>query len=100
MQIRSLTDRTLDLHARRTEPSEPAQVSRALVPVAPAQAPHADFSGPRRSAAFLTQLIAGHVQMPQTREKRRAEPGDAITAYRAASSRNLARAGRRLSEAL
>jgi hypothetical protein len=45
-------------------------------------------------------LIASNVQMPQTREKRRAEPGDAIMAYRAVSGRKPPQTGQRLSEAL
>jgi hypothetical protein len=60
--------------------------SRALVAVEPA-APHA---GPRTltrhpAAPFLAQLIATHLQLPQTRERRRAEPAEAIAAYRSAA---------------
>ncbi|MFZ0844243.1 MAG: hypothetical protein WAM62_00515 [Pseudolabrys sp.] len=36
-----------------------------------------------RQPAFLAHLIATKEQHPQTRERRRAEPGDAIAAYRA-----------------
>ncbi len=36
-----------------------------------------------RQPAFLAHLIATKEQCPQTRERRRAEPGDAIAAYRA-----------------
>jgi hypothetical protein len=36
----------------------------------------------RRSAGFLTQLIANASQVPQTCEKRRAEPNEVIAAYR------------------
>jgi len=57
--------------------------SRALVAVQPA-APH---PGPRSltrhpAAPFLAQLIATHLQLPQTRERRRAAPAEAIAAYR------------------
>lgn len=41
----------------------------------------------RGDAAFLAQLIATKVQMPQTRARRRAEPDEAIAAYRAAAQR-------------
>ena len=37
-----------------------------------------------REAAFLAHLIATKDQAPQTRERRRAEPGEAIAAYRTA----------------
>ena len=62
-----------------------ASESRALVAVEPA-APHA---GPRTltrhpAAPFLAQLIATHLQVPQTRERRRVEPEEAIAAYRSA----------------
>jgi hypothetical protein len=65
-------------------PDAPVSGSRALVAVEP-PAPHA---GPRSltrhpAAPFLAQLIATHLQMPQTRERRRAEPAEAIAAYRA-----------------
>jgi hypothetical protein len=36
-----------------------------------------------RQPAFLAHLIATKEQHPQTRERRRAEPGEAIAAYRA-----------------
>ena len=57
--------------------------SRALVAVEPA-APHASPRTVTRhpAAPFLAQLIATHLQVPQTRERRRAEPADAIAAYR------------------
>ena len=68
--------------AHETDVSE----SRALVAVEPAT-PHA---GPRTltrhpAAPFLAQLIATHLQLPQTRERRRAEPAEAIAAYRSAA---------------
>ena len=39
-----------------------------------------------RPAAFLAQLIANKDQLPQTRERRRAAPSEAIAAYRAAEA--------------
>jgi len=58
--------------------------SRALVAIEPA-APHASPRALARhpAAPFLAQLIATHLQVPQTRERRRAEPAEAIAAYRA-----------------
>ena len=41
----------------------------------------------RRNAAFLTHLIASVTQVPQSRERRRAEPSEAEAAYRAAMKR-------------
>jgi len=65
--------------ARHIEVAE----SRALVPVAPiAEAQQEPFAN-YREASFLAQLIATKEQVPQTRERRRAEPNEAIAAYRA-----------------
>ncbi len=59
--------------------------SRALVPLAPVRARH---EPPARNAqaAFLAHLIAMNDQVPQTRERRRAEPSEAIAAYRATAA--------------
>lgn len=54
---------------------------RALVVLAPAAAP--EPSTIYRQAAFLAHLIAVKDHLPQTRERRRAEPAEAIAAYRA-----------------
>jgi len=59
--------------------------SQALVAVAPIVRSDAPAPLARRatSAAFLAQLIATREQLPQTRERRRAEPADAIAVYAA-----------------
>lgn len=64
--------------------SQPA--GRALVALTPAAAAHAP---PARccQAPFLAQLIATHAQHPQTRERRRADIGEAVAAYRAGTAR-------------
>jgi len=67
--------------AREAAPT-PAGESRALIALAPAAAA-CQPSGSYRQAAFLAHLIATKDQSPQTRERRRAEPGEAIAAYRA-----------------
>jgi hypothetical protein len=70
--------------ARDTAPA-PAGESRALIAVTPAAAacePLANY----RQAAFLAHLIAAKDQLPQTRERRRAEPAEAIAAYRATAA--------------
>ncbi len=75
--------------AQRTAEAPEAAVSesRALVAVEPA-APHTGPRAPRRhpAAPFLAQLIATHLQVPQTRARRRAEPHVAIAAYRGAKA--------------
>jgi hypothetical protein len=60
----------------------PAGDSRALVTLMPATVTRQP-SGSHRQAAFLAHLIATKDQLPQTRERRRAEPAEAIAAYRA-----------------
>ncbi len=56
----------------------------ALVPIA-ITARNNDGLGahPRPSADFIAQLIATAAQLPQTRARRRAEPEQAVAAYRA-----------------
>jgi hypothetical protein len=61
--------------------------SRALVLVGSA-APEKHPRRPiQRVASFVTQLIANAARLPQTREKRRAEPTEVIAAYRATIER-------------
>ena len=56
---------------------------RALVATVPAAVPETRTLP--RQAAFLAHLIATKQQAPQTRERRRAEPSEALAAYRAAA---------------
>jgi hypothetical protein len=61
--------------------------SRALVLVGSA-APETHPRRPiQRVASFVTQLIANASQVPQARQKRRAEPTEVIAAYRATVER-------------
>jgi hypothetical protein len=60
---------------------EPISPQRALVVTAPPTTPEPHGCQSRPSAAFLAQLIATHQQAPQTRERRRAEPAEAIRSY-------------------
>lgn len=63
----------------RPDAAEPACNCRALVPVQPTGV---TAKPARRTAApFLAQLIAVKDQHPQTRERRRAEPHEALAAY-------------------
>lgn len=58
--------------------------SRALVPVAADASQEAPARATtHRVAAFLTHVIATARKVPQTCERRRAEPDEVIAAYRA-----------------
>jgi hypothetical protein len=60
---------------------------RALVPVASVGAAReAPSPGQRSQADFLAHLIATAGQLPQTRERRRADPQDAVAAYAATAA--------------
>src|SRR5207253_8432207 len=61
--------------------------SRALVPVDSPVAETHPHRPVQRVASFVTQLIANASRVPQTREKRRAEPTEVIAAYRATVER-------------
>lgn len=58
--------------------------TRALVVTVPATL--AEPAARPRQATFLAHLIATKEQAPQTRERRRAEPTEAIAAYRAVAA--------------
>jgi hypothetical protein len=63
--------------------SEPTgSESRALVALDPLQGRSGNTAG-NHYAPFVAQLIATKDQQPQTREHRRANPSDALAAYRA-----------------
>ena len=59
--------------------------SRALIPLQPVAR---GDTGPRNrpQAGFLAHLIATAAKLPQTRERRRAEPSDVIAIYTAADA--------------
>ena len=59
--------------------------SRALVALDPLQSRSGNTAG-HRYAPFVAQLVATKDQHPQTRERRRAEPNDALAAYRAVAA--------------
>jgi hypothetical protein len=64
------------------EPAAEASASRALVRLAPAAQTRTIRAG-NRQAPFLAHLLAVKDQHAQTRERRRADPQEAIAAYRA-----------------
>ena len=61
--------------------------SRALVLVGTAEPETHPRQSIQRVASFVTQLIATAARLPQTREKRRADPTEVIAAYRATVER-------------
>src|ERR1051326_2537853 len=67
---------------RRDKPAMQGQAiapSTALVPIGP---PPSARPASCAHAAFLVHLIATRRELPQTRSRRRAEPGEALRAYR------------------
>jgi hypothetical protein len=71
--------------AQETAP-QAAGESRALVAIAPPPAARHESAGRYRPSAFLAHLIAMKDLHPQTRERRRAAPHEAIAAYRATAA--------------
>jgi hypothetical protein len=71
----------MNLDETRQAEHQPARECRALV----LRTPSATAPRPLcyRQAPFLAHLIATQQQFPQTRARRRAEPAQAILAYRA-----------------
>ena len=59
---------------------------RALVPTTLSGPGTGHIVGQAPPAAFLAQIIATALKAPQTRARRRAEPGDASTVYSAAAA--------------
>jgi hypothetical protein len=66
-------------------PAAAQATGTALVPIAHAASREALCVARRHPvAAFVAHLIATHQRAPQTRARRRADPADAVAAYRAA----------------
>jgi hypothetical protein len=59
---------------------------RALIPLTPTQHSARPHAAIRQPASFLAHLIATRQALPQTRERRRIEPGVAVAIYSAASA--------------
>jgi len=75
-------------------------MSNALVSIAPSRSGGKNLHGGRGARAdFVAHLIATSAQDPQTRTRRRAEPEQAATIYRALG-RSPAVTGRTLSRSL
>src|SRR5690348_10545147 len=71
--------------------------SRALIPLQPIEPAETPLRT-RAQAAFLAHLIATKEKLPQTRERRRAEPHEVIAVYAAAAAAPGAPYGARFSE--
>jgi hypothetical protein len=76
-----------------------AAESRALVVIEPAES-HSARTTAHPSAEFLTQLLAVKEGLPQTRERRRADPDEATHSYEMTMAPRTPRAGRVLSRAM
>ena len=79
------------LRPRQPEPApadtKPKETGTSLVLISPVQAGEQTTLPPRRtSASYLAHLIATERGEPQTRERRRATPHEAIAAYGAMKS--------------
>ena len=75
-------------------------MNRSLVPVTPvSRGTDAKRSASRPDSGFIAHLIATQTKAPQTRNRRRVEPGEAVSAYAELSQRPSA-AGRILSRSL
>jgi hypothetical protein len=83
-EIKEVTSRPSGLTPGHAASAEQPAESRALVALAPAADPR-EAPG-YRQAGFLAHLIAVKDQHPQTRERRRAEPNEALAAYRATAA--------------
>jgi hypothetical protein len=86
---RAARDETPSRHEARTE-SGRALIARE--PIAPGDTPLRT----RPQASYLAHLIATRDKLPQTRERRRAEPQDVIAAYAAAEDGPAAPSGQTL----
>ena len=86
-EINASTFRQSDTAGHQAEPGEaaPAPESRALIALAP-NFDHSEGQAGYRNVAFLAQLIATKEQHPQTRERPRADPTEALAAYRATAA--------------
>ena len=72
--------------------------SRALVALEPAAERRTATGAP--AAPFLAQLLAVKANLPQTRDRRRAEPDEATHSYEVSMAPHAPRSGRVLSRAM
>ncbi len=96
-RVRPALRQTAANESARTD--ESTSSSRALIPLSPAQTSAPAQSLARQPANFLAHLIATKQALPQTRERRRIEPGVAIAAYAATREQGFTSASHALSRA-
>jgi hypothetical protein len=84
-EIRATFSRPSGFTPKRPAAAAPGAESRALVAISP-DAERREPAVNYRDATFLAHLIATQGQFPQTRERRRATPHEAIAAYSAAAA--------------
>jgi hypothetical protein len=73
---------------------------RALAVVTPASSEKGEIVRCYRSATFLAQLLAAKAQLPQSRERRRAEPDVVMHVYEAGMTPQPLAQGRLFSRAM
>jgi hypothetical protein len=83
-----------------TDTRAESAVGRALVIVEPAAPENARYVPIHPSAAFIAHLLAAKANLPQTRERRRAEPDEAAHSYQVSMTPRPPRKGRVLSRAM
>jgi hypothetical protein len=86
------------MHGFHDDLETKAGESRALVALEPALERRSSTSAP--AAQFLTQLLAVKAGVPQTRDRRRAEPDEATQSYETSMAPRAPRSGRMLSRAM
>lgn len=87
MKTDTIKGKVLNFPAGRRRKAEPEREilapSHSLVPLTDSDT--REQSAPmQRQAAFIAQLLATQAQVPQSRERCRAEPDEAVHAYQAA----------------
>ena len=84
-EIKKVASRQTKPRGAEPAPAEQAAGSRELIALTPA-APQRMAPKNYCQAPFIAQLLAIKDQHPQTRERRRAEPHEALAAYRATAA--------------
>ena len=86
-------------HDTSARPESTSDGSRALIALEPIGSSDTPLRT-RPQAGFLAHLIATREKLPQTRERRRAEPQDVIAVYAAAIAGPAAPSGTTLSRSM
>jgi hypothetical protein len=84
ISVRDRRGRTYSVRAAAAPKPAAKPAVRALVVIPQAEDAPDDTPRIYRPATFLAHLVATRTQVPQARERRRAEPADAIVVYQTA----------------